>query len=56
MRKIESTYGIFLTLGIVWLIVGLVIYGDSGIWPLGFIFLIIGLIGLFGKQRRDKNN
>jgi hypothetical protein len=52
MKFLKSGYGIFLTLGIVWFIVGFVIYSDSGIWALGFIFLIIGLIGLVSKRRR----
>ena len=56
MRKIESAYGVFLTLGIIWLIVGLIIYGDSGTWSLGFIFLIIGLIGLVTTQSRNRKN
>ncbi len=44
-------YDIFLVLGAIWLIVGLLIYGKSSIWPLGFLFLIIGLIGKFGRRR-----
>ena len=55
MKKLlESTYGVFLTLGIAWFIVGFVIYGDSNIWPLGFLFLIIGLIGLVSKKRKHQ--
>ena len=41
---------IFLVLGAVWVIVGLIIYQNAAVWPLGFIFLIIGLIGIFGKK------
>jgi len=52
MKKIESSYAIFLTLGIVWFIVGFVIYNNYNIWPLGFLFLIIGLIGFVSKKRR----
>jgi len=37
-------------MGAVWLIVGLVIYSNSSIWSLGFIFLIIGFIGKFTKK------
>lgn len=51
MKFSKYGYGIFLTLGIVWFIVGFVIYGDSDIWALGFIFLIVGLIGLVSKKR-----
>jgi uncharacterized membrane protein len=47
----KKTYDIFLVLGAVWLIVGLLIYQNSAVWPLGFIFLIIGLIGKFGHKR-----
>jgi len=51
-RKIlESSCGVFLTLGAVWFIVGFVIYHDSDIWPLGFLFLIIGLIGFASKKK-----
>ena len=41
----------FITLGIVWFTVGFVIYADSDIWPLGFLFLLIGLIGLTTRKR-----
>jgi len=50
MKPLQSSYGVFLTLGIIWLIVGFVIYGDSQIWPLGFLFTVIGLIGLVSKK------
>jgi uncharacterized membrane protein len=53
MKLLQSSYGIFLTLGIIWFIVGFVIYNDSDIWPLGFLFLIIGLIGLVSKKRNE---
>ena len=48
----QKAYDVFLTLGLVWVIVGLIIYRDSVIWPLGFIFLIIGLIGKFGQKEK----
>ncbi len=50
MKK-QKTYDIFLVLGAVWLIVGLLIYQNASVWPLGFIFLIIGLIGKFGHKK-----
>ena len=50
MKLLQSSYGGFLTLGIVWFIVGFVIYGDSQIWPLGFLFMVIGLVGLFSRK------
>jgi uncharacterized membrane protein len=54
MMKKETTYNIFLTLGAVWVIVGLISYPNSSVWPLGFIFLIIGAIGKFGHKKRLK--
>ena len=41
----QKVYDVFLVLGAVWFIVGFLIYQNSAVWPLGFIFLIIGLIG-----------
>ena len=53
MKKlVKSTYGIFLTLGIIWFIVGFVIYDDTQIWPLGFLFLIIGFIGCVSRKKQ----
>ena len=43
----QKIYDVFLVLGAVWFIVGFLIYQNSAVWPLGFIFLIIGLIGKF---------
>jgi hypothetical protein len=52
MKKfLKSTYGIFLTLGIVWFIVGFIIYDDAQIWPLGFLFLIIGSVGFVSRKK-----
>ena len=51
MKTLQSSYGVFLTLGAVWFIVGFVIYDDSQIWPLGFLFLLIGMIGIVSKKR-----
>ncbi|NOY22074.1 MAG: hypothetical protein GXO70_01000 [Acidobacteria bacterium] len=50
MKK-ENVYDVFLVLGAVWLIVGLLIYRNPAVWPLGFIFLIIGFIGKFGRKK-----
>jgi len=47
----QKAYDIFLVLGAVWVIVGLIIYQNSAVWPLGFIFLIIGFIGKFGRRQ-----
>jgi len=49
MKK-QTTYNIFLVLGAIWVIMGLIIYPNPALWPLGFIFLIIGLIGKFGHK------
>ena len=38
----QKIYDVFLVLGAVWFIVGFLIYQNSAVWPLGFIFLIIG--------------
>ena len=43
MKK-ASFNNVFIVLGIAWLIMGLFIYPSSAIWPLGIIFLIIGII------------
>ncbi|SDS18183.1 hypothetical protein SAMN04515667_1592 [Formosa sp. Hel1_31_208] len=50
MQK-NSTSIIFLTLGLIWLIVGLFIYPNSGVWPLGIIFFIIGIIIKIGSVK-----
>jgi len=50
MRK-QKYYDIFLVLGAVWVIVGLLIYRNPAVWPLGFIFIIVGLIGKFGSKK-----
>ncbi len=42
---------IFLILGAVWVIMGLIIYPNPAVWPLGFIFLIIGLIGKYYHKK-----
>ena len=51
MKPSRTAYSVFPTLGIVWFTVGFVIYADSDIWPLGFLFLLIGLIGLTTRKR-----
>jgi hypothetical protein len=42
---------VFIVLGAVWLIVGLVIYDNLPVWQLGFIFLIIGLMLKLKKRK-----
>jgi len=48
--KNQKINNVFLALGAVWVIVGLIIYPNPAVWPLGFIFLQIGLIGKFGRK------
>jgi len=55
MKK-KRMYDVFLVLGAVWIIVGLIIYKNSAIWPLGFIFLLIGIIGKFGVKNKSHNS
>ena len=50
--KNQKVNDVFLVLGLVWVIVGFIIYQNSAVWPLGFIFLIIGLIGKFGRKKK----
>jgi uncharacterized membrane protein len=50
--KNQKLNDVFLVLGLVWVIVGFIIYQNSSVWPLGFIFLIIGLIGKFGRKEQ----
>jgi len=49
MKK-QKIYDIFLVLGAVWFIVGF-FFKNPAVWPLGFFFLIIGLIGKFGRKK-----
>ena len=51
--KDQKVNDVFLVLGAVWVIVGYIMYQNSAFWPLGFIFLIIGLIGKFGRKKKD---
>jgi len=53
MKKKDSIT-VFLVLGAVWLIVGLLIYPNAGTWPLGLIFLIVGLILKYGPSKLKK--
>jgi hypothetical protein len=48
--KNQKVNTIFLVLGSVWVIGGLILYQNPNVWPLGFIFLIIGLIGRYGRS------
>ena len=50
--KNQKVNDVFLVLGLVWVIVGFIIYQNSAVWPLGFIFLMIGLIGKFGGKKK----
>ncbi|NOZ08195.1 MAG: hypothetical protein GXO91_04880 [FCB group bacterium] len=55
MKK-RKQYDVFLVLGAVWVIMGFVIYPNPAVWPLGFIFLLIGLIGKFGRRNSDQSS
>jgi len=48
--KKEVAYNVFISLGAIWLIVGLVVFHNTSLWPLGFIFLLVGLVGKYGKK------
>ncbi|WP_298759239.1 hypothetical protein [uncultured Psychroserpens sp.] len=50
MKK-QNIWVIFLTLGLIWIIVGLGIYPNTGIWPLGVIFLIVGMLLKIGTVK-----
>ena len=50
MKK-QKSHDIFIVLGAVWIIIGLIIYQNLSLWPIGFIFLIVGLIGKFGRKK-----
>ena len=47
-------YDVFFVLGAVWVIVGLLIYRNPSVWPLGLIFLIIGLIGNYSNKKKNQ--
>jgi len=53
--KNQKAYDVFLVLGAVWIIVGFIIYQNSAFWPLGFIFLLIGLIGKYGRKKNQED-
>ena len=50
----KSAYEVFMVLGAVWLIVGLIIYKNMSLWPIGGIFFLVGLIGFVTKTLQDK--
>ena len=52
--KNQKINDVFLVLGAVWVIVGFIIYPNPAVWPLGFIFLIIGLIGKSVSNEKPK--
>lgn len=47
----DKDYDVFITLGAIWLIAGLA-SGNSGIWPLGLIFLLGGLTGKLSRKKK----
>lgn len=54
-KRKTSHYRIFLVLGVIWVTGGLVIFQNSNIWPLGFLFLVIGFVGLASKRRKEQD-
>ena len=46
---------VFLILGIVWLIVGYLIYQNLPLLSFGFIFILIGLICQFSTKKSNDN-
>ncbi|MCK4557788.1 MAG: hypothetical protein KAU47_09740 [Candidatus Aminicenantes bacterium] len=50
-KSFEKDYSVFIVLGAIWLIAGLT-SGNSGIWPLGLIFLLSGLAGMLIKKKK----
>ncbi len=52
MRFLRAQYGKFLTVGIIFFVMGLAIYNDPAVWVLGILCLVIGLVGLVAKRRR----
>lgn len=42
---------VFLTLGIIWILIGTLIYNNYGITSFGIIILIIGLITKYTKNK-----
>ena len=49
----EKRNNTFISLGVIFLITGLVVLQNASIWPLGFIFLMVGLVG---KSKSKKQN
>jgi uncharacterized membrane protein len=51
----KSTYEVFMVLGAIWLIIGLIIYKNMSLWPIGTIFFIVGLIGFLIKKKKESD-
>ncbi|MCF7833121.1 MAG: hypothetical protein K9N05_06065 [Candidatus Marinimicrobia bacterium] len=53
----KSNYEVFMVLGAIWLIVGLIVYKNASLWPIGAIFFIVGLVGFIVKTKKsDQKN
>ena len=50
----QKVNDIFIVLGAVWIIVGFIIFQGSTYLLLGFIFLILGLIGTLGRKKKNE--
>ena len=51
----KSAYEVFMVLGAVWLIIGLIIYKNMSLWPIGTLFFIVGLIGWVTKKKKESD-
>jgi len=54
----KSHYEVFMVLGAIWFIIGLIIYKNASLWPIGTTFFIVGLIGFLTKKKKgsEQNN
>ncbi|MCK4530041.1 MAG: hypothetical protein KAU44_02605 [Candidatus Marinimicrobia bacterium] len=52
----KSTFEVFMVLGVIWLIVGLIIYKNMSLWSIGAIFFIVGLIGWIIKKKKESDH
>lgn len=51
MRFLRAQYGKFLTVGMIFFVMGLAIYNDRVVWAAGLLCLAIGLVGMVSKRR-----
>jgi hypothetical protein len=51
----KSAYEVFMVLGTIWFIIGLIIYKNMSLWPIGATFFIVGLIGFIIKKKKESD-